>query len=49
VEQGTGFGNIDSFIDVDSGETNGRATPGGIDLKEPRTITIGFSVYAPSH
>jgi len=30
AEPRTDFGNIDSFVDVDSGETNRRATPGGI-------------------
>jgi hypothetical protein len=40
TEPGTGFGNIDSFIDTDSGETNGRVTPGGIFFITGKKIKI---------
>ena len=34
------FGSIDSFVDVDSGETNGRATPGGIFFVTGKKIKV---------
>jgi hypothetical protein len=40
AEPRTDFGNIDSFVDTDSGETNGRATPGGIFIVTGKKIKI---------
>jgi len=40
AEPRTGFGNIDSFIDADSGETNGRATTGGIFFVTGKKIKV---------
>jgi len=40
AEPKKGFGNIDSFIDTDSGETNGRATPGGIFFVTGKKIKV---------
>jgi len=34
------FGDIDSFVDSDSGETNGRATPGGIFIVTGKKIKV---------
>jgi len=40
AEPGPDFGSIASFIDFDSGETNGRATPGGIFAVTGRKIKV---------
>jgi len=40
AEPRTGFGYIDNFIDADSGETNGQATPGGIFFVKGKKIKI---------
>lgn len=40
ADSGADAGFIDSFIDVDSGETNGRVTPGGIFTITGRKIKI---------